>query len=136
MKRRNFLNIPPDTVNPTKTKDDYRHILIESSLTAGYPQEYTRHTWVFIEDAGAWLGRDSLGFYAVDATCPHLGCMVRFHENTFTCPCHRSVFSTGGSVKAGPAQHPLRFLFVELRVEGKLVIRRDHTVSPDDRFIA
>lgn len=133
MNRRDFLSIPQDAAKPKVVNRD---IPIISTPTAGYPREYARHTWVLIEDVHAWLGRDSLGFYAVDASCPHLGCMVRFDDSTFGCPCHSSIFTEDGTVVSGPSRHPLRFLMVDLDADGKLIIRRDKPVSPDDRFIA
>ncbi len=133
MNRRDFLNIPIESTQPKRVQCD---IPIVSTPTAGYPREYKRHTWVLIEDAHAWLGRDSLGFYAVDASCPHLGCMVRVDENLFVCPCHSSIFTMEGAVTSGPSRHPLRFLMVDLDANGKLIIRRDVTVSSDDRFMA
>ena len=133
MNRRDFLNIPLESTQPKLVRRD---IPIISMTTAGYPRDYVRHTWVLIEDAHAWLGRDSLGFYAVDASCPHLGCMVQVDENLFVCPCHSSIFTTEGVVTSGPSHHPLRFLMVDLDSNGKLIIRRDKTVSADDRFMA
>lgn len=136
MNRRNFLSIPHDASAPAKPRVVKRDIPLVSTPTAGYPREYARHMWVLIEDARAWLVRDSLGFYAIDAACSHLGCMVLFDEDAFVCPCHSSIFTIDGVVTSGPSRHPLRFLMVDLDSNGKLVIRRDQTVSPDDRFIA
>ncbi len=136
MNRRDFLNIPIDTATPAKPKVVKRDIPIVSTPTAGYPRDYVRHSWVLIEDAHAWLVRDSLGFYAIDASCSHLGCMVVFDDGRFGCPCHSSIFTTEGIVVSGPAQHSLRFLMVDLDADGKLMIRRDRMVSADDRFMA
>lgn len=133
MNRRDFLNIPLEATQPKQVRRD---LPITSTPTAGYPREYARNTLVLVEDARAWLGRDSLGFYAIDAACPHLGCTLRLDEDTFGCPCHNSIFTLDGQVTSGPAQRSLRFLMVDLNAEGKLVIRRDQSVSPDDRFFA
>ncbi len=135
MNRRDFLSIPLDATTPDQPVR-VRDIPIVSIPTAGYPRDYARQTWTLIEDAHAWLCRDSLGFYAVDATCSHLGCMVVMNSDHFVCPCHRSQFTPEGIVTQGPAWHSLRFLMVDLEVNGKLVIRRDQTVTCDDRFIA
>ncbi len=52
------------------------------------------------------LYRDAEGvLHALDATCPHLGCIVAWNisENTWDCPCHGSRFSPLGKVLNGPA---------------------------------
>src|SRR6266542_3505199 len=111
MNRRDFLSIPFESTQPKPVKRD---IPIISTPAAGYPREYGRNTWVLVEDAHAWLGRDSLGFYAIDAACSHLGCMVQFDNDAFVCPCHSSIYTTEGTVTAGPSRQPLRFLMVDL----------------------
>lgn len=55
--------------------------------------------------------RDLRGHLTVlDATCPHLGGVVRFNPATGTwdCPCHGSRFDTEGDVLDGPATEGLR----------------------------
>jgi glycine/D-amino acid oxidase-like deaminating enzyme/nitrite reductase/ring-hydroxylating ferredoxin subunit len=50
--------------------------------------------------------RDEDGsLHARSATCPHLGCIVRWNaaEKTWDCPCHGSRFTKYGSVLHGPA---------------------------------
>ena len=75
--------------------------------TAGSPRQYRAGTRVLVEDARAWLCRDRLGFYAIDAHCPHLGCLVRPQENGFVCPCHDSRFNAAGErIKRARAARP------------------------------
>jgi glycine/D-amino acid oxidase-like deaminating enzyme/nitrite reductase/ring-hydroxylating ferredoxin subunit len=52
---------------------------------------------VFRDDDGA--------LHCRSATCPHLGCVVRWNglDRTWDCPCHGSRFSAHGSVLHGPA---------------------------------
>lgn len=48
-------------------------------------------------------------FHAFSSVCTHQGCQVRtVTEDTITCPCHSSQFSTTtGEVLSGPATDPL-----------------------------
>ncbi len=136
MNRRTFLSTPFDIESPPNTKAEKHYIPIITKPTAGYPREHMRHTWVLVEDIHAWLCRDDLGFYAVDAMCPHLGGMIRPADKIFECSCHCSTFAVSGQPMSGPARRQLHFLRVDLDSSGKLVIQRDQVVSPDDRFIA
>lgn len=105
--------------------------------TAGPPRRYKPGDWVLVEDALAWLGLDEIGFYALDAVCPHLGCLVRHVGGHFFCPCHGSRFALkDGARIEGAAPTGLRALEIELDGQGNLVIRRDRPAHPDDRFIA
>ena len=136
MNRRAFLAIPFDVESPLSTQAEKHDAAFVTTPAAGYPREYARHTWVLVEDTYAWLGRDELGFYAVDALCPHMGGLVRPIDKGYVCRCHGSEFGTTGDVRSGPARRQLRYLRVDLDSSGKLVIRRDQAVSPDERFIA
>ena len=51
----------------------------------------------------------------LSATCPHLGCIVRWNaaERTWDCPCHGSRFHPEGNVLSGPTTRGLAPLDVE-----------------------
>ncbi|SEP91794.1 FAD-dependent oxidoreductase [Natrinema salaciae] len=58
------------------------------------------------------LYRDDSGTtHAVSATCPHMGCLVRWNdaERTWDCPCHGSRFTYDGDVLSGPAVEGLLY---------------------------
>ncbi|MBI3893060.1 MAG: ubiquinol-cytochrome c reductase iron-sulfur subunit [Candidatus Wallbacteria bacterium] len=48
-------------------------------------------------------------FIALAATCPHLGCVVKWDEpaGKIMCPCHGAAFDIRGNVLGGPAPSPL-----------------------------
>jgi len=49
-------------------------------------------------------------YIALTKICTHQGCTVTFNSSTdkIECPCHGSIFSTGGSVLQGPATSSLK----------------------------
>ena len=53
---------------------------------------------------------DGEQFTALDATCTHLGCLVRWKEKDgrFSCPCHEGIFTKEGEVVSGAPTKPLR----------------------------
>ena len=57
------------------------------------------------------------GFSAFDATCTHLGCLVKWikNESIFYCPCHAGKFDSSGNVLAGPPPEPLLRIKTEVR---------------------
>ena len=57
--------------------------------------------------------RKSDGLLALDATCPHKGCIVAVESDGLVCPCHNALFdSKNGNVLRGPASYPLERLVV------------------------
>ncbi len=79
-------------------------------------REVTRRGTVYVYslDGGAT-------YEVLDATCTHLGCIVRWREDkqVFGCPCHSAVFSQQGEVISGPPPEPLHQLATKI-VDGKL----------------
>ncbi len=104
--------------------------------TAGSPRQYHAGSRVLVAEARAWLCRDELGFYAIDAHCPHLGCLFHPVDEGFVCPCHGSRFNPAGERRVGPAPRGLHYLYVDLDAAGQLIIRRDRSADPQDRLVA
>jgi len=57
---------------------------------------------------------------ALSARCTHLGCTVTIAEDgsSLVCPCHGSEFELDGTVRRGPAKHPLQPLAAEQLEDG------------------
>lgn len=64
----------------------------------------------------------SNGVVAVNPTCTHAGCQVKWQsqEKRFACPCHGSQFQANGTVVQGPAREPLQQY--EVMIEGDQVM--------------
>ncbi len=106
----------------------FPNVLFEppQSFKAGVPAEYnvgevdTRWTDAF----GVWIVREPDGFYALIATCTHLGCTPNWlaPENKFKCPCHGSGFYRTGINFEGPAPRPLERARIVLAEDGQLLV--------------
>jgi len=70
----------------------------------------------------AFIIHNDQGFKALSLVCPHLGCTVNVTDEGFGCPCHGSRFLRDGSLRNGPASHPLTSLKVELNDDGHLIL--------------
>ncbi len=62
-------------------------------------------------------------FMALSAVCTHLGCIVKWVDDSqeFLCPCHGGRFSTAGQVLGGPPPKPLETYAVSLEGEEILI---------------
>jgi nitrite reductase/ring-hydroxylating ferredoxin subunit len=104
-------------------------------FTLGQASDFRIGTLKYVAQAQAYIGRDLEGFYAVDAVCSHLGCLVEIGKNdTFVCPCHGSAFTADGKAKKGPATRPLRHLQLSLDEDENLVLDRRRAVQPSTRL--
>ncbi len=64
---------------------------------------------------------EGLEVVALNAACTHLGCIVKWDDETgrLLCPCHGAVFDKFGQVKDGPAPKPLPP--IDVKVEGNMI---------------
>ncbi|WP_434684703.1 ubiquinol-cytochrome c reductase iron-sulfur subunit [Pseudanabaena minima] len=53
--------------------------------------------------------KDANKLLAVNPTCTHKGCTVKWEQSNkeFVCPCHDAKFAADGAVRQGPADKPL-----------------------------
>jgi cytochrome b6-f complex iron-sulfur subunit len=106
----------------------FPNVLFEppQSFKAGFPGEFnvgevdTR----FKDAFGVWIVRQADGFYALIATCTHLGCSPNWlpAENKFKCPCHGSGFYKSGVNFEGPAPRPLERARIVLADDGQILV--------------
>ena len=82
--------------------------------------------WQKVERRGTLytFSDDGNNYVALDGTCTHLGCLVRWKQdnNHFACPCHEGIFSKEGMVLAGAPSKPLRQL--ETKVENGVLMAK------------
>ncbi len=96
---------------------------ISTVFSLGRPEDYPPDGLVYVPAARAYIGRDALGFYALDAVCPHLGCLVEHQaKGGFVCPCHASRFDAAGEVLSGPATQSLPALHLWFNREQSLLL--------------
>ena len=85
-----------------------------------------RDTYAGVSDnSAAWLRRNSENkFVAFSINCTHLGCPVRWEDNTqlFMCPCHGGIYYKDGTVAAGPPLKPLTNYEVRI-LDGQVQLR-------------
>lgn len=72
-----------------------------------------------------YLVRSEDGIVALDPSCTHLGCRIKFQadKDRYFCPCHGGVFDRSGAVVSGPPPKPLVRHEVQVR-EGKIWVQR------------
>jgi cytochrome b6-f complex iron-sulfur subunit len=93
-----------------------------SQYDLGLASEYPLGSRIPVQDAQAIIIHDNQGFRAISLVCPHLGCTVNVTSEGFSCPCHGSRFMPDGSLRKGPASHPLNSIPIEVDAEDHLIL--------------
>ena len=93
-----------------------------SIVDLGPPSDYPAGSSTPAPDIPALIIHNDQGFKALSLVCPHLGCTVNVTDEGFACPCHGSRFLPDGSLRNGPASHPLSTLRVEVNTKGRLIL--------------
>jgi len=111
-----------------KTTEVWRNVGKVSDFTSGKTVLVTYEDADPVKWAGttaqtaAWLRKiDNTTFEAFAVNCSHLGCPVRWQENSslFLCPCHGGVYYKDGTVASGPP--PKALTKYEVRVKNSMV---------------
>lgn len=95
-------------------------------VAAGTLADFPAETTHYVPEARAWVHNNDGDLVALDAVCPHLGCLVQQKEpgrEGFHCPCHGSEFGANGELERGPAERPLRHLEIQTRPDNTILIR-------------
>ena len=93
-----------------------------SEIDLGPAVDYPNSSRRTVSSGQAIVIHNEQGYSALSLVCPHLGCTVNQTSDGFACPCHGSRFMTDGSLRNGPASHPLAKLRVEVNAEGHLIL--------------
>ena len=108
------------------------NVLYEPSpiVNAGKPDRYPPDSVTLDPEKAIYVVRGPEGFYALSATCTHLGCLTAFKSELgiIACPCHGSKFNRDGVKIAGPAPKPLPWLRMWLNDDGELMVDRSSPV--------
>jgi cytochrome b6-f complex iron-sulfur subunit len=104
------------------------NVLYEPSpvVNAGKPDRYPADSVTLDPQTGIFVINSPQGFYALQATCTHLGCLTAWKPELgiIACPCHGSKFKRDGTKIEGPAPKPLPWLRMWLSDEGDLMVDR------------
>jgi cytochrome b6-f complex iron-sulfur subunit len=116
------------------------NVLYEPSpiVNAGKPDRYPPDSVTLDPETAIYIVRGPEGYYALSATCTHLGCLTAFKPELeykgitgiIACPCHGSKFNRDGVKIAGPAPRPLPWLRMWLNDDGELMVDRSNPIPP------
>ncbi len=102
---------------------------------AGKPEDYSDGSVAFLDEIRTFLIRKGDGFRAMSGICTHLGCTVNRADSGYRCPCHGSLFDEDGNVLSGPAPRALDSFGIAQARDGRLVIDRGRSVSPEEFLV-
>ncbi len=98
------------------------------------PSAYPLDSTTSVAEGRAFVKHDERGLSAINATCTHLGCLVKQAQSGFECPCHGSRYTASGIVTNGPATLPLNYAALSINTEGKVVLDVSQTVDGSFRL--
>ena len=106
----------------------YPRVLFEppTQFKAGSPDDYSMGevNTKWIPSYRVWIVREKEGFYALYASCTHLGCTPSWlpGEDKYKCFCHGSGFDKDGINFEGPAPRPLERVKIGLSEDSQLLV--------------
>ena len=110
------------------------NVLYEPSpiANAGKPEHYPRGSVTQNLEAGIYIVHGPEGFYALSATCTHLGCLTAWNADRASSPARATAANSAsmGAKLEGPAPRGLPWLKVWLSDEGELLVDRATIIPP------
>jgi cytochrome b6-f complex iron-sulfur subunit len=117
------------------------NVLYEPSpvINAGKPESFPLDSVTEDVNSGIYIIHSQEGFFALQAVCPHLGCLTAWKQELgiIACPCHGSKFyvhSEGdhkpGDKIEGPAPRPLPWKKMWVNEDGDLMVDRSTQIAP------
>ncbi len=90
---------------------------------AGRVDRFDEGSVTLFREGRFFLVRQGEEFTALYQVCTHLGCLVRWDEDsqTYSCPCHGAKFAQDGGYIIGPPPRSLDRFAVEV-VDGRVVV--------------
>lgn len=111
-----FLQPPAAGSEPLKEVGKVSDFDVNSPKLVAYNNNGVQQgVYVINQGNGKWL--------ALDFHCTHLQCAVHWLDamQSFSCPCHGSVFDINGNVKSGPAPRPLYHRVIQIQGDSVMV---------------
>lgn len=109
-----------------------RYLLPESKGGGGKKETYTvalnevhvgeARFFTFKRKPALLIRKTDTDIVAISAVCTHLGCIVKYHEDTkqLLCPCHGAKYDQSGRVLGGPA--PKSLTAYNARIEAGTIV--------------
>lgn len=107
-----------------------------SGVDAGPPGSFAMGTLTYLAGAGAYVGRDAGGLYAMYALCTHTVGNLQVSATQLTCLVHGARFSLTGAVLQGPATMPLPHFSICLNSKGNVAVDSKVIVPSTTRLSA
>lgn len=105
-----------------------------AGVEGGTPNSYAMGTLTYVAAAGAYVGRDAGGLYAMYALCTHTIGNLSVGATELTCLVHGARFSLTGAVLQGPATMPLPHFEICLKGNGNIAINSKVIVASTTRL--
>ena len=121
----NSKRIPPLSAGKTYMKENVdvaKHLIMDRLRSSAKIDEIANGEGALVDiNSNRYaLHKDENGeIHVCSATCPHLGCLVKWNhmEKSWDCPCHGSRFTARGEIIIGPATRNLKKIDIRDKVE-------------------